>query len=123
MPRDPLAVERASPADLLIVAQTRLRERQKLPTYTLYLAWLHFLMLLKQIFRCCGTTKFGRALSQGKAQMRRELNLFNFLRKQRQTAATLLAITTHEQRRLIKQQVKAGLYVAPPSEPKPSARD
>ena len=49
MPRDPLAVERASPADLLIVAQTRLRERQKLPTYTLHLAWLHFLMLLKKM--------------------------------------------------------------------------
>ena len=39
--------------------------------------------------------------------------MFNFLRNQREIQATLLALTTHNQRRLIKQQVRAGLLVAP----------
>jgi hypothetical protein len=50
----------------------------------------------------------------GKQSIKKELDLFYYLKKSRRIQATMLAITTPEQRRLIKQQVKAGLYVAPP---------
>ena len=61
----------------------------------------------------CRSNNFFRSFEQGKAIVRRELDLFYYLKHQRLIQATLLAITTHEQRRLIKQQVKTGLFVAP----------
>ena len=52
-------------------------------------------------------------MQQGTQTIRKELNLFSFLKNQRLIMCTLNSITTFEQRRLIKQQVKAGLLVAP----------
>ena len=45
--------------------------------------------------------------------IRRELDLFTFIQNQRNYEATLNALTTFDQRRLIKQQVRAGLFIAP----------
>jgi hypothetical protein len=39
----------------------------------------------------------------GKKSVRKELDLFYYLKKSRRIQATILALTTHEQRRLIKQ--------------------
>lgn len=52
---------------------------------------------------CCNDSRFGKIIKQGKMQMRRELDLAFFLKKQRTAQATLLACTSFEQRRLIKQ--------------------
>lgn len=66
-----------------------------------------------KLFCCCRSTKFARSIEQGKGMIRRELDLFNFLTNQRKYEANLQALTTFDQRRLIKQQVRAGLLVAP----------
>jgi tellurite resistance protein len=52
-------------------------------------------------------------LKQGRGTINRELDVFHFLKTQRNQEATLNSLTTFEQRRLIKQQVRAGLLVAP----------
>jgi len=52
-------------------------------------------------------------LTQGKRSIYRDLNLMNFLKKQRELQAAMWALTTPETRRLIGHQVKAGLLVAP----------
>ncbi len=52
-------------------------------------------------------------MKQGRGTIRRELDIFHFLKNQRNFEATLNSLTTFEQRRLIKQQVRAGLLVAP----------
>lgn len=44
----------------------------------------------------CRPSKFGRMLEQGTATIRRELNLFKFLKKMREIEATLYCITTFE---------------------------
>lgn len=73
--------------------------------------------LVRRIFTC-QTNKFGKILNQGRAQIHRELDLFNFLKKQRETQVTLNVITPLYKRRLINKQVKAGLLVAPLSKPR-----
>lgn len=112
MPRDPTAVEKAEPADLLKQAKERIKSRVPITQNPCSLAVLNFEALISQIFTC-RHSKFGRILEQGTHCIRKELDLFNFLKKMKEIQATMEAVTTFEQRRLIKQQVKAGLLVAP----------
>lgn len=70
-------------------------------------------LLLHKAFCCCRNNKFGNILKQGRGTINRELDIFHFLKNQRNQEATLNSLTTYEQRRLIKQQVRAGLLVAP----------
>lgn len=70
-------------------------------------------MYTYKIFCCCRDTKFNKSVKQGRGVIRRELDLFKFLANQRKYEATMNAMTTYDQRRLIKQQVRAGLLVAP----------
>ena len=112
IPRDPTLVEKAEPDQLLAAAKARVKERVPLTQNECSLAVLNFEALVTKIFTC-RHSKFGRILEQGTTHIRRELDLFNFLKQQRQIMATLDCITTFEQRRMIRQQVKAGLLVAP----------
>jgi len=65
-PRDPLAVERANPADLLLMAQRRLHERTPLTKGKCDLILLNSEALVRRIFTC-QTNKFGKILNQGRA--------------------------------------------------------
>ena len=111
-PRDPEAQDSQTAADLLLAAQQRMKQRKDLPKdRCCYYNCQNLEMLLHKLFCCCRTNRYGQSMRQGRRQIERELNLFHFLKQQRRVKATLNAITTYEQRRLIKQQVKAGLYV------------
>lgn len=66
IPRDPLAVERATPQDLLLAAQTRLKERKKMPTNYCVIMWHHFTQAIHLTLCCCRSNKFFRSLEQGK---------------------------------------------------------
>lgn len=77
-----------------------------------YLCGLNIQSLIKRCFTCSGT-RYGKILQQGQRSIKRDLNLMNFLKKQRELQAAMWALTTPETRRLIQHQVKAGLLVAP----------
>lgn len=111
-PRDPLAVEKADPAELIAMAQRRLKERTPLTKGKCDLWLLNAEALIKMVFTC-RTSKFGKIFNQGRSQIRRELNLFHFLKTQREVQATFNAITPMNKRRLIKRAVRAGLLVTP----------
>lgn len=59
----------------------------------------------------CSSTRYGKAVNLGKRSILRTLNLFNFLKRQRENLAAIWALTNFEHRRLLKQQVKAGLLL------------
>jgi hypothetical protein len=80
MPRDPLAVEKATPGDLLNQAKNRIKERVPITKSSCDLILLNLEALVRKIFTC-RTSKFGMILNQGRSQIRRELNLFRFLKK------------------------------------------
>jgi len=95
-----------------MAAQERMKQRRDLPkNRCCYYNLLNFELCLYKLVCCCKLNKYGQSVRQGRRQIERELNLSRFLKQQRRIKATLNAITTYEQRRLIKQQVKAGLYV------------
>ena len=113
MPVDPLNQTTEKPQEMLLKVQTRLKQRKSLPRNSCILCYYHVTEFMTRVMCCCRSNNFFRSIAQGKAIVRRELDLFYYLKHQRLIQATLLAITTHEQRRLIKQQVKTGLFVAP----------
>ena len=60
-------------------------------------------MFLFQLFCCCRDTRFAKSIKLGRGIIRRELDLFHFLQNQRSFGASINALTTFDQRRLIKQ--------------------
>ena len=62
MPRDPLAVEKATPADLLAQAKGRVKDRVPITRNSCSLLLLNFEALIKTIFTC-RTSKFGMILN------------------------------------------------------------
>jgi hypothetical protein len=100
-PRDPYAVEKASAKNLITMAQRRLKERKPVTSGACQLCLLNTEAGIKKILTC-QTNKFGRILNQGRSQIRRELNLFTFLKQQREIQATLDAIVPFANRRILK---------------------
>jgi hypothetical protein len=111
-PRDPHSIERSTPANLLTMAQRRLKERKPLNGNPILNALLNVEAAIMRVFTCKDNS-WALILNQGRSQIRRELNLFNFLKQQREIAQTFEAVAPFETRRIIKKQVKAGLLVAP----------
>lgn len=66
MPRDPLAVEKATPADLLNQARNRIKERVPITKSSTDLLLLNLEALVRKVLTC-RTSKFGMILNQGKA--------------------------------------------------------
>lgn len=62
MPRDPLAVEKATPSDLLNQARNRIKERVPITRSTTDLILLNLEALIRRIFTC-RTSKFGMILN------------------------------------------------------------
>ena len=62
MPRDPMAVEKATPKDLLAQARERVKERVPLTRNSCSLLLLNAEALVRKIFTC-RTSKFGMILS------------------------------------------------------------
>lgn len=124
IPRDPTALERCDAKELLESAKARVKERTYLTSGYWSLLTLNFEALMSQALTC-RPSKFGRIIEQGTRQMRSELDLFSFLKKMKELTATIDAVTTFEQRRMIRQQVKAGLLVAPydPTNVKDKSKD
>jgi len=100
MPRDPTAVDKTNNEDLVAQCKERVKSRVKMNHNCCDIKVLSFEALITKMFTC-RPSKFGRILEQGTAMIRRELNLFKFLKKMREIEATLYSITTFEQRRLI----------------------
>lgn len=61
-PRDPLAVEKATPGDLLKQARERIKERVPITRNSCSLLLLNLEALVKKIFTC-RTSKFGMVLN------------------------------------------------------------
>lgn len=103
--------DKRSNKQLLQTAKDRLKERAsitKKPWDLFVLNLEHFVSRLCT----CRDSKFGRIIGQGTRSIRRELDIFRWLKTQREVQATIDTLTTFEQRRLIKHQVKAGLFVS-----------
>lgn len=98
--------------EMIDQAKKRLKDRVQLSSGFFYLCGLNVQACIKRIFTC-SSTRYGKVLDQGKRSIYRDLNLMNFLKKQRELQAAMWALTTPETRRLIAHQVKAGLLVAP----------
>lgn len=113
IPRDPLLLEKATPQELLKLAKQKIKDRRPLSRGSADTCAQILKLLCCKAFCCCRDTRFSKVVNQGRGTIRRELDLFHFLKNQRQFEATLNALTTYDQRRLIKQQVRAGLLVAP----------
>ena len=61
----------------------------------------------------CKRTKFSRIVHEGMDQIRRDLDIFNHLRKLRLIQATVNALTTFNQRRLLLHQVETSFLLTP----------
>ena len=61
----------------------------------------------------CRASKFFQILNQGRLQILRETDVFYFLKQQRENNVSFDLISSHNQRRLIKQQVKASMVISP----------
>ena len=62
LPRDPLAVEKATPAELLTQARNRIKERVPITRSSADLLLLNLEMLIRKIFTC-RSSKFGMILN------------------------------------------------------------
>ena len=61
----------------------------------------------------CGMNKWSRIVKAGLWEIKEELNIYNFMRKGRMINASVNALTTFNQRRLIDAQVEASFLLKP----------
>ena len=113
-PRDPLLEEKATSAELIKMAKQKVKARRPLPRTTEEVIMRVSYHFFQRFFYCCKRrTGVEASLTQAERMVNREMDLYKFLKNSRQAEASIHALTTFEQRRLINQQVKANLLVAP----------
>lgn len=61
----------------------------------------------------CGKNRWSRTMQEGEKQIKGELDIFNYMRRLRMTAATVNALTTFNQRRLLEAQVETSFLLQP----------
>ena len=61
----------------------------------------------------CGKNRWSRTVQEGVKQIKGELDIFNYMRRLRMTAATVNALTTFNQRRLLEAQVETSFLLQP----------
>lgn len=96
IPRDPLLMEKATPQELLKLAKQKIKDRKPLSKGRCDTCGQITKMICVKVFCCCRDTKFAKVVKQGRGHMTRELDLFRFLKNQRQFKANLNALTTFE---------------------------
>jgi len=73
----------AQRTEMIEQAKKRLKDRVKLSSGFVYLCGLNVQSCIKRVFTC-SSTRYGTVLNQGKRSIYRDLNLMNFLKKQRE---------------------------------------
>lgn len=61
----------------------------------------------------CGMNRWSRTVDDGVRQIKGELDIFNYMRRLRMTQATVNALTTFNQRRLLEAQVETSFLLQP----------
>ena len=61
----------------------------------------------------CGRNRWSRTIKLGVKQIQGELDIFNYMRRLRMTQATVNALTTFNQRRLLDAQVETSFLLEP----------
>ena len=61
----------------------------------------------------CGMNRWSRTVNEGVKQIKGELDIFNYMRRLRMTQATVNALTTFNQRRLLEAQVETSFLLQP----------
>lgn len=103
-PRDPLLEEKATSAELIKMAKQKVKARRQLPRSTEEVFMRVSDHFFQTIFYCCKRrTGVEASLLQAERMVSREMDVYNFLKNSRQTDASIHALTTFEQRRLINQ--------------------
>jgi len=73
------------------------------------------MLIFESIIRIltCGKNRWSRTVDEGVKQIKGELDIFNYMRRLRMTAATVNALTTFNQRRLLEAQVETSFLLQP----------
>ena len=72
-----------------------------------------FMLIFESFIRVftCGQNRWSRIVGEGILQIKGELDIFNYMRRLRMTQATVNALTTYNQRRLLAAQVETSFLL------------
>ena len=99
------------PEELIEEARKSMRNRTKITNSGCDQFLLVWETLIQKVF--CFRTKFSRIVKDGKQQIDDELDIYNYMQRLRLTQATVNALTTFNQRRLLTHQVETSFLIRP----------